>query len=458
MVRRSQSGRCRSRAVAAAALTTLIPVLAAVVFVPGVADAQGGGKGTSTTTAPSTTVPSTTTAPAPTTAPAAADTTDVLSASLDQVRAEVAGFDARIRAAEASAAEAQSRVDAANFAAAVAKAKADEAQRAADEAADQVRSYAVEAFVRPPAQDALSTMSISETKDAAYATDVLEIVAERRRRVVDTMVAAKAVADQDRAAADAAAREAQVQVDAAQDEVASLRSARAEQSRLASQLDDRLDRKLAEAAALTAVDSAAAKDMTAQEVALRSSGPASAPAAGTPVAATKPSTGTTTTTTRSPTTPKAPTTTVKPSTPTTTPPVKVPGLVTWSDVTKAGGIWVHTSIAGQVSALVAAAKAAGINLSGGGFRDPAEQITLRRAHCGTSDYAIYQMPASQCTPPTARPGTSMHERGLAMDLQSNGRLITSRSDPAFVWLKANAARYGFYNLPSEPWHWSTTGN
>lgn len=455
MVRRSQSGRSRSRAVAAAALTTLIPVLAAVAFVPGVADAQGGGEGTSTT-APSTTAPATTTAP--TTAPAAADTTDVLSASLDQVRAEVAGFDARIRAAEASAAEAQSRVDAANFAAAAAKAKADEAQRSADEAADQVRSYAVEAFVRPPAQDALSTMSISETKDAAYATDVLEIVAERRRRVVDTMVAAKAVADQDRAAADAAAREAQVQVDAAQDEVASLRSARAEQSRLASQLDDRLDRKLAEAAALKAVDSAAAKDMTAQEVALRSSGPASAPAAGTPVAATKPSTGTTTTTPRSPTTPKTPTTTVKPSTPTTTPPVKVPGLVTWADVTKAGGIWVHKSIAGQVSALVAAAKAAGINLSGGGFRDPAEQITLRRAHCGTSDYAIYQMPASQCTPPTARPGTSMHERGLAMDLQSNGRLITSRSDPAFVWLKANAARYGFYNLPSEPWHWSTTGN
>ncbi|WNG61464.1 M15 family metallopeptidase [Archangium gephyra] len=28
----------------------------------------------------------------------------------------------------------------------------------------------------------------------------------------------------------------------------------------------------------------------------------------------------------------------------------------------------------------------------------------------------------------------------------------------FVWLKANAARYGFINLPSEPWHWSTNGN
>jgi D-alanyl-D-alanine carboxypeptidase len=51
----------------------------------------------------------------------------------------------------------------------------------------------------------------------------------------------------------------------------------------------------------------------------------------------------------------------------------------------------------------------------------------------------------------------MHERGLAIDVMSSGRLITSRADPAFRWLQANAARYGFFNLPSEPWHWSTNG-
>jgi LAS superfamily LD-carboxypeptidase LdcB len=67
------------------------------------------------------------------------------------------------------------------------------------------------------------------------------------------------------------------------------------------------------------------------------------------------------------------------------------------------------------------------------------------------------MPASQCSPPTARPGTSMHERGLAIDFTSSGKLITSHADKAFVWLAANAARFGFYNLPSEPWHWSING-
>lgn len=420
-----------------------IAALVAVLAVPTVAGAQDPG-GTPTGDA------------AGVADSASEPSADVLSADRDQVLGQVAALDSRIRAAEAAATEAQARVDAANAQAAAAQATADQAARSADEAAAQVRSYAVEAFVRPPAQDALSTMAIKESADASYATDVLQIVAERRGRVVDAMVAARTIAEKDREAAATAAAAAQAEVDRAEDQAASLRSARAEQSRLAASLDDRLDQKLAEAAALKAVDAAAAKELTAQEVALRSSGPASStPPTGTPVAAVAPSTGATTPPKATPTTqkPVVTTTTRPPTTPT-----PAPGLVTWSDVTKAGGIWVHKSIAGQVSGLVAAAKAAGINLSGGGYRDPGEQIALRRAHCGTSEYAIYQMPASQCTPPTAQPGKSMHERGLALDLQSNGRLITSRSDPAFQWLAANAARFGFYNLPSEPWHWSVNGS
>jgi LAS superfamily LD-carboxypeptidase LdcB len=69
------------------------------------------------------------------------------------------------------------------------------------------------------------------------------------------------------------------------------------------------------------------------------------------------------------------------------------------------------------------------------------------------------MPASQCSPPTAIPGTSEHERGLAIDFRCNGQSIgqRARSNPCFVWLSRHAAEYGFYNLPSEAWHWSTTG-
>jgi LAS superfamily LD-carboxypeptidase LdcB len=132
--------------------------------------------------------------------------------------------------------------------------------------------------------------------------------------------------------------------------------------------------------------------------------------------------------------------------------------VTWADVTNVGGIYVHTSIANNVRNLLNAATAAGFSLRGGGYRDPAGQIATRRANCGPTYYDIYEKPASQCTPPTARPGRSMHERGLAIDFTSSGRLITTRSDPAFVWLSNNAARFGLFNLPSEPWHWSTNGS
>ena len=51
----------------------------------------------------------------------------------------------------------------------------------------------------------------------------------------------------------------------------------------------------------------------------------------------------------------------------------------------------------------------------------------------------------------------MHEQGKAIDFTYNGRTIGSRSSPAFRWLRDNAGRYGFKNLPSEPWHWSTNG-
>jgi probable HAF family extracellular repeat protein len=121
-------------------------------------------------------------------------------------------------------------------------------------------------------------------------------------------------------------------------------------------------------------------------------------------------------------------------------------------------ITVRAAIADQIDRLLAAAEADGISLTGHGYRDHGRQIALRRAHCGTSVYAIYQMPASRCSPPTARPGTSMHERGEAIDFSCDGMLIRSHSNPCYRWLADHAADYGLYNLPSEAWHWSTNGS
>ena len=128
------------------------------------------------------------------------------------------------------------------------------------------------------------------------------------------------------------------------------------------------------------------------------------------------------------------------------------------DVVTVQGITVARSIASKVDALLTNAKADGVPLAGWGYRDSSQQVALRKAHCGSSNYDIYEKPANQCRPPTARPGASMHERGLAIDFTYQGSIITSQSSPAWKWLNANARSYGLYNLASEPWHWSTNGN
>lgn len=128
-----------------------------------------------------------------------------------------------------------------------------------------------------------------------------------------------------------------------------------------------------------------------------------------------------------------------------------------SDIVTVQGIPVHQSIAVDLDRLLDAARADGINLGGWGYRSSDKQIALRQQHCGTSDQAIWDMPASACSPPTARPGQSMHERGLAVDFTYNGGSMTSRSNVGFQWLAEHAGAFGFVNLPSEPWHWSNDG-
>lgn len=118
-----------------------------------------------------------------------------------------------------------------------------------------------------------------------------------------------------------------------------------------------------------------------------------------------------------------------------------------------GGITVADRIAGNVQRLLAAAAADGINLRGSGFRSPEIQIALRRQNCGTSQFDIFIKSSSLCSPPTARPGTSNHETGLAIDFRN----CSTRSTACFRWLDANASRFGLFNFPPEPWHWSVNG-
>jgi hypothetical protein len=345
---------------------------------------------------------------------AVAEEIDVLTAEEAQVGSALAALQTQVAGQQVvvnQAEDAQASADAA-VAASAAQIAALEAETDALEAS--IDQMIVDAFMHPPVDHALDAFRADTVTDASVKDGLVAIQAdsdtatiERLGRVGEELAAEKAA--REGLAADAA--EAKGRADRA---LADLEAVRSVQARLAADVEDRLEAKRDEARALAATDAALAAQVEAERAALASTLESST------------STG------------------------------SVPGGLATVSCPVGGSITVAGSIATNVQALLDAAWADGVGLCGGGYRDPEEQIALRREHCGTSDYAIYEMPSSQCSPPTARPGTSMHEQGLAIDFTCDGGTVSSDSS-CFRWLSANAASYGLYNLPSEAWHWSTNG-
>jgi zinc D-Ala-D-Ala carboxypeptidase len=113
------------------------------------------------------------------------------------------------------------------------------------------------------------------------------------------------------------------------------------------------------------------------------------------------------------------------------------------------GFLMEPHAAKALGAMFDAAREAGLNLSiGNTYRDMATQGRLYQAHLSGDHPA-----------PVARPGTSNHGWGLAVD-------INAVDDREFQWLLRNAASYGFTNpwiegksdtSSVEPWHWEYGG-
>lgn len=353
---------------------------------------------------------------------AAAAEINVLKASDADLEQALDRLDENIRAQEARAASARQAAEAATAAAAAAR-QAEEATvaRLAGLRA-MMRTTAVEAYVRGPSRAAMLPLESKTLSELATKQYLLDVALGARSKVADQLRSAGEDLAGHRAAADVAREQAQARRKEVDGQLGEVKVAQALQQKLAVSVEARLERALAEADSLAALDGQLAAEIARRQAALARR-IASAPRAG---RAARGGTG----------------------------PVLSGGSVS---VTSVRGIVVATEIAGQLESLLAAAEADGFVLGGGGYRSSDGQVATRRANCGGSNYDVYEKAASQCRPPTARPGQSMHERGLAVDFTWNGALIGSRN-AAFQWLKANAGRYGFANLPGEPWHWSTNGN
>lgn len=340
-------------------------------------------------------------------------------AALSALNSNVATQTAALRDAERRSAEADAALTRATELVVAKQAEI----AALDEA---VKDLAVETFIRPPSSASLVDSLESETiGEAELKQSLLEAKSSSQLDALDQLDRAREDLELAQAAAEEAAVAAereQAAVDARLDEVT---VARDQQAKVVAEVETRLDRQLAEAAVLDQQDQALGAKLAAEQAALAKRLAAQRAAA----AAAQRSSG----------------------------PVTI-SITGSGSIVSVRGIRIHQSIADNLAGLLSAAQSDGISLSGWGYRDSQRQIELRRQNCGTSNYAVYQMSPSACSPPTARPGASNHERGLAVDFTYGGSTIKSRSSPAFQWLRANAARYGFYNLPSEPWHWSVNGN
>jgi peptidoglycan hydrolase CwlO-like protein len=381
---------------------------------------------------------------------------DALEAKDAEVQAALTELEANVVTQRAELDEAErAHQEAENELAAALQAVAD-AQRRIDDLNHRADELVVQSFVNPPSDNALDAFRADSLSDAAIKQAVIEIQADTDADILDQLDEAHEDMEVEQANKTAAEAAAAARKDDAADELADVEAALAQQQDFAADLEERLNAKLAEAESLKefdkalsdrlvreqaevarrirAMQEAAERQRRAQEAAARAAAanqpapasdtPARIPAAAPPAAVVTPAPG---------------------------------GLATVT-CPHGGSITVAGSIAGNVQALLNAAANDGVSLcAASGFRSPEKQIELRREHCGSSNYAIYYMPASQCSPPTARPGTSMHERGLAIDFSCNGGGAIRYGNECWNWLAAHADEYGLYNLPSEPWHWSTTG-
>jgi LAS superfamily LD-carboxypeptidase LdcB len=345
----------------------------------------------------------------------------VANANLSAVTDALADINGRIKSQEAAVDLAVQRVERAQVIAATATEDVADLQAQVEDLENKGREQAIRSF-KGDVVGGAGILLADDLNDAIRINTLLNTATRSKIDYVTELVNAQDVLYQRRAQADDAIAAAEDLRLASELELDQLESDRAVQADLAAEADQQLDHLLSEREALASLGvQLDAQSKTEEDALVKEL--ASVPA------------------------PPPPTT-----------PTPVPSSTGALDIRDAGkGIKVHVSIVADIQRLLADAEAAGIDLAGGGYRDPAAQIQTRINNCGTSNYAIYEMPARQCRPPTARPGRSMHEQGKAIDFTYNGRLIRSRSGAGWNWLNANAANYGLKNLPSEPWHWSTNG-
>lgn len=308
---------------------------------------------------------------------------------------------------------------------------------------DEMRRRAVRAYVTPTGDDLLSVLETNDFTTATSRRFYLQLRAQNDADVSDRLQGATEDLQFAREQATAARQRAEDKRAEQAQRTEAVRQAQAAQQRISDNMQAQVDSQVARSLDLAATDRKLSAQIAEEQarIVARIAAQKAARAAAARRNTVRPSTNQ-----RSDGSESGP-----------LPPVAAGGPVgggSGVSVCSVGSIsgGVNCAVQDRVVSMLNAARADGVALSGSGYRDSSRQIELRQAHCGSSYYAIYQMSAGSCRPPTAKPGQSQHEIGLAIDFSN-----CSRSSACFGWLRGNASRFGYYNLPSESWHWSTSG-
>ena len=412
---------------------------------------------------------------------------------LGEVRAQRGQVDLEVSALTAQDAQLQAALDVLESNVATQHAELDEAERAVEEAdaavveataavqSQQSRivmlgmatdAVVVDAYMNPAANTGLDAFREADSlSDVAVKQAIIEMSANADADLMDQLEQAQEDLEVDEANKEVAAADAEDRRAEADAQLTELQNALAQQQAFAADVEARLNAKLAEAESLRTFDAALADQLVREQEALAAwvrglqeaaerQRQADAAAAARAAAASRPA--------PSPRSggggggggaaapaPAAPAAQADPAPAVIRP---APGGLATVTCPFGGSITVAGSIAGNVQGLLNAAASAGVSLcASSGYRSPDAQIALRQQNCGTSNYAIYYAPPSACNPPTAIPGSSMHERGLAVDFSCNGGGAIRRGNECWNFLAAHADEYGLHNLPGEDWHWSTNG-
>ncbi len=191
----------------------------------------------------------------------AADDTSALTGRLEELRATVADHVAKVNAAErtlASAVDALADADTA----------VNESQFRIEELTARSDEVVVNAFVSPPAQDALEVLATSDAGEAAVKHGVLDLQADASADVLAQLAGARSKLEEQRASQEQAREQAEAARAEAEAALADLEDAMSRQGQFVMALTQGLDAESAEAARLAALDPALAAQLAARNAEL----------------------------------------------------------------------------------------------------------------------------------------------------------------------------------------------